>query len=176
MQPSISDQEILKLWRDPAFDGSYRGVRTFQVLLKTTFNIDVSLKRLLKVLSTDTIYLIHQRVHRQFPRRKYYVHNYGELCQMDIAFMFLDKENFKYFLLLVDVYSSKVFTQPLKTRETQEVIAALKQIIRDFQSPIYEIQADQESAFISKECKQFLREEKIVFRPKFGKNKGTCAF
>ena len=115
----ISDEELLKLWRDPSFDGSYRGVRTFQILLKTDKNIDVPLTRLYKVLRQDNIYLIHQRTVKTFERRKYIVHNYGELCQMDIAFMFLDTEtNYRYFLLLVGVFSSKVFTVPLKTRET----------------------------------------------------------
>jgi len=32
---SISDKEILRLWHDPSFAGSFRGVRTFQILLKT---------------------------------------------------------------------------------------------------------------------------------------------
>jgi len=170
----ISDEELLKLWRQESFAGSYRGARTFQVLLKTDLNIDVPLRRIYEVLSKDQIYLIHQRAHKHFPRRKYFVRNLGELCQMDIAVMFPDKgTNFRYFLLLVDVFSSKVFTEPLKSREAPEVIDALKKILYDFKSPIYEIQADRESAFISKDCKEFLRQQKIVFRPKFGKNKGA---
>ena len=50
---SVSDEEILKLWRDPNFAGSYRGVRAFQTLLKTDLNIDVSEQRLLNILKTD---------------------------------------------------------------------------------------------------------------------------
>ncbi|MBM3938799.1 MAG: transposase family protein [Sphingomonadales bacterium] len=173
----ISDQELLKLWRDPSFNGSYRGVRTFQVLLKTDLNIDVPLTRLYKVLSQDQIYLIHQPAKRHFDRRKYYVHNYGELCQMDIAHMFKDKDtNFQYFLLFVDVFSSKTFTVPLKTRETDEVLEALKQIIADFKSSIYEIQSDRESAFLSKKCKKLFADERIIFKPKFGKNKAAIGY
>ena len=36
---TITDKEILQLWRSPTFEGSYRGIRTFQVLLKTNLNI-----------------------------------------------------------------------------------------------------------------------------------------
>lgn len=170
----ISDEELLNLWRDPSFDGSYRGVRTFQVLLKTNLDIDVPLERLYNILNKDQIYLIHKTPSKLFKRRQYIVHNLGELCQMDIAFMFPEKDtNFRYFLLLVDVFSSKIFTVPLKSRETPEVIQAIRKIIKDFQAPIYEIQADRESAFISKECKKFFKEEQIVYRPKFGKNKAA---
>ncbi len=46
----ISDQKILELWRDPTFSGSYRGIRTFQLLLKTDLNIDISQNRLYSIL------------------------------------------------------------------------------------------------------------------------------
>ena len=36
---NISDAELLKLWRSPTFEGSYRGIKTFQVLLKTNLNL-----------------------------------------------------------------------------------------------------------------------------------------
>ena len=102
------------------------------------------------------------------------MHNYGELVQMDIAHMFEDKEtNFKYFLLLVDVFSSKVFAEPLKSRETPEIIKALRKIFADFGANIYEIQADRESAFLSKQCQDFFHQKKIIFRSKFGKNKAS---
>ena len=170
----ISDEDLLKYWRDPSFNGSYRGMRTFQVLLKTDLNIDVPLKRLYKVIAKDQIYLIHQKTIHRFERRHYYVHNLGELCQMDIAHMFEDENTgFKYFLLFVDVFSSKLFTVPLKSRETSDVINALKKIILNFKAKIYEVQADRESAWTSRECKNFFAREKIIFRPKFGKNKGT---
>jgi len=168
----LSDEEIIKLWHKPEFEGSYRGLRTFQVLLKTNIGEDVSIKRLHSILSKDALYLIHQRAVKKFPRRKYYVHSYGECCQMDIAVMYpIQDTNYRYFLLLVDIFSTKVFTEPLKTREVNEVIAALQKIIHKFQSPIYEIQADREASFLASAFKQFLKDQKIVFRPKFGKNK-----
>jgi len=95
------------------------------------------------------------------------------------AHMFTEeKTGFKYYLLFVDVFSSKVITVPLKTREKFEVISALKKILREFKYPIYEIQADRESSFLSRECKKFLRDSKILFKPKFGKNKAAigCSF
>ena len=57
----LSDEKLLELWRDPSFSGSFRGVRNFQTLLKTDLNVNVSEKRLLNLLKTDPIFLIHQR-------------------------------------------------------------------------------------------------------------------
>jgi len=94
---------------------------------------------------------------------------------MDIGILFPQKDGFRYFLLLVDVFSTKVFTVPLKSREYGEVISALKKIIEQFQAPIHEIEADREGAFLSKNVKTFLSNEKIVFVPRFGKNKASYA-
>jgi len=171
----LSDEDILNYWHNPDFSASFRGVRTFQVVLKTDLGIDVPLKRLYDVLKTDQVYLIHHRSVRHFPRRQYYVHAYGELTQMDIAVLFPDKNGFRYFLLLVDVFSTKVFTVPLKSRQVGDIISALKTIIQNFNSAIHEIQADREGAFISKEVKKFFVQQKIIFRPRFGKNKASYA-
>ena len=93
----ISDKELLKLWRDPTLKLSYRGIRTFQLLLKTDFHISVGLKRLYSVVQQDPIYLQHKRPIRNFARRFYYVTYYGEVFQMDLASMF-EYDSYKYFL------------------------------------------------------------------------------
>jgi hypothetical protein len=93
----VSDEKILNLWRDPNFSGSYRGIKTFQLLLKTDLNIEISEKRLYKIIKKDSIFLIHQRRKKNFPRRSYDLRFYGELVQADIAYMFPYK-HFLYFL------------------------------------------------------------------------------
>ena len=42
MSTNVTDKKLLELWRDPNFSGSYRGIKTFKLLLKTDLNIDVS--------------------------------------------------------------------------------------------------------------------------------------
>jgi len=98
---TITDERLLELWRDPNFSGSYRGIKTFQILLKTDLDIDVSTKRLFSVLKKDKNYIMHQKPVRNFERRHYDVNFYGELCQMDLAVMF-KFSNYICFLLLID--------------------------------------------------------------------------
>jgi len=173
---SVSDEEILKLWRDPTFSGSYRGVKAFQTLLKTDLNIDIPEKRIVDVLKTDPLFLIHQTPKRHFKRRTYNVHFYGELVQADIAFMFSDSETKrKYFLLVIDVFSFKIFTKSLKDRSSESVAEALKQIIKEFKEPIYEIQTDQGREFLGKDVRNLLKKDKIFLKFKYGKNKANFA-
>ena len=173
---SVSDEEILKLWHDPSFFGSFRGVRTFQKLLKTDLNIDVPESRLLKVFKTDPLFLIHQRPKRKFLRRKYAVNFYGQLVQIDLAYMFQDSEtNAIYFLLAIDVFSFKIFVEPLQDKTADAVLKALNIIFRQFKQPIYEIQADRGKEFLGKLDKKFFQEHKVIFSPKYGKNKASFA-
>ena len=169
----ISDKKLLELWRSPNFSGSYRGIKTFQILLKTDLNIEVSQERLYKLLKTDRIFLIHQRSPKKFDRRSYDVRNYGELVQADIAYMF-EYDQFKCFLLAVDCFSSKIFTVPLKSRDSKTVAKAFEKIFKEFSAQIYEIQTDRGKEFLGP-CKQLFVTKKILYRTKLGKNKANFA-
>jgi hypothetical protein len=125
---NLSDDEILKLWKNPDFDGSFRGIRTFQAFLKTDMNIDIPEKRLYNILKNDAIYLLHLQPKRKFTRRKYDVRFYGELVQADIAYMF-KWEDVQYFILLIDCFSKKIFAEPLKNKSSEFVSQALKKFL-----------------------------------------------
>jgi hypothetical protein len=169
---TITDERLLELWRDPNFSGSYRGIKTFQILLKTDLDIDVSTKRLFSVLKKDKNYIMHQKPVRNFERRHYDVNFYGELCQMDLAVMF-KFSNYIYFLLLIDCFSLKMFVKPLKSKSSANVASALEEIFQEFGAPIHVLQSDRGKEFIG--CKDLFRKKKIVFRPKYGKNKASIS-
>jgi hypothetical protein len=169
----VTDKKLLELWRSPNFSGSYRGVKTFQILLKTDLNIDVSQDRLYKLFKTDPIFLIHQTPQRQFERRSYDLNNYGELVQADIAYMF-EYDSFKYFLLVIDCYSSKIFAAPLKSRDSATVSKAFEKIFDEFKATIYELQTDRGKEFLGP-CKKLFKEKNILYRQKLGKNKANFA-
>jgi hypothetical protein len=162
------------LWKDPNFDGSFRGIKTFQAFLKTDKDIDVPQDRLYKILKNDAIYLLHKQPNRNFQRRKYDVRFYGELVQADIAYMF-KWEEFQYFLLAIDCFSTKIFTEPLKTKSSEEVAAALKKIFNEFGAQIIEIQTDRGKEFLGKSCRDLFKNQRIVYRSKYGQNKANFA-
>ena len=142
----LSDSEILSYWRNPEFSGSYRGAKTFQILLKTDLGEDVSINRIYKLMKTDKIFILHQRPIRNIERRPFDVKFYGQVCQSDLAFMF-KFEDYNSFLLLVDLFSLKVFVQPLKSKSSQIVKIAFEEIFKDFQSDIHILETDRGSGF-----------------------------
>jgi len=79
----ITDKKLLQLWKNPYFEGSFRGIIAFQTILKTNLNIEVSQKRLRELFNKERFYLIHQR--RKIVQRRQYELNYiGELIQETI--------------------------------------------------------------------------------------------
>ena len=141
MTSNISDKTILELWRSPQFSASYRGIRTFKRILKTDLDIDISEERLYDILKKDPVYLIHLKPARNFERRHLSVNNYGELVQADLAQMY-NYDNYIYFLLLVDAFSSKVFVRPLKSKTSLEVRNAFESIFEEFNAKIYVLETD----------------------------------
>jgi hypothetical protein len=144
----LSDSELLSYWRNPEFSGSYRGAKTFQILLKTDLGEEVSINRIYKLLKTDKIFILHQRPIRNIERRPFDVKFYGQVCQSDLAFMF-KFEDYNSFLLLVDLFSLKVFVQPLKSKSSQNVKIAFEQIFKDFKSEIHILETDRGSGYIN---------------------------
>lgn len=166
------DQVILKLWHDPNWIGSFRGIKTFQAFLKTDKNITVSSRHLTNLLKNDNLYLMHLKPKRNIKRRHYFLNNYGELIQADLGYMF-DFEGYKYFLLLIDCYSLKIFVKSLKNKTSETVLKAFIETLKQFKTTIYKIEVDQGTEFVSaaKYCKQ----NKILFKYKYGQNKANFA-
>jgi len=138
----LSDAQIIDKYTDGSFGGSFSGARTFQIFLKTDLGEDISLNRIKGILNQLPFYIISQRPIRKYPRRHYSVGSYGELLQADLAFMF-EKNDYKYFLLVIDVYSRKLFAEPLKDKSAATVEKAFTKIFANFPTGIQKLESDQ---------------------------------
>lgn len=137
----MKDNEILQLWSDPKFSGSFSSAKTFQTNLYLEKNIWIPLYKLYQILSQNVEFESMIRPKKNFKRRKYEVNGFFKLCQADLAQMY-EYNGFNYFLCFIDVFSHRIFTSPLKSKSPKEVITAYKVIFKDFGTP-EEIQADQ---------------------------------
>lgn len=81
----LSDEDILRYYKDETFPGSFASGKVLQLFLKTELNEDVSLPRIYKVLQTQPFYVYQLRQRKRFPRRKYDVKRYLELLQADLV-------------------------------------------------------------------------------------------
>ena len=168
----LTDDEIAEKYRDISFPGAFSGARNFQMLLKTDFNEDIELKRIYSILKKQPFYVISQKPIRRFPRRSYWVSGFGILMQSDVAFMF-EKNGFKYFLVLIDVFSRHLYVEALKDKSAPTVRKAFQKIFSSFTSPITKIETDEGGEFTG--LKPIFKKEKIIFNIKTGTNKANFA-
>ena len=169
MSKDVTDEYLLELWRSPQFFGSYSGVKSFQASLKLEKNISVSQERLYKILKKDSLFIIHQKNPPNIKRRHLILNNYGEVVFGDLAYMY-NYNDYKYFLLMVDGFSGKIFVRPLKARNSATVALAIDSICEEFNSQIYVFETDRGTEFQG-DCKKIFKKRNIIYRPKFGKNK-----
>lgn len=168
----MSDEDILRLWRDVNFEGSFAGVKTFQVLLKLNKNIDVSERKLYEILQHDPLFVMHQRGKKKISRRFYNLDYYGELVQSDLGFMF-EHNNFKYFVVVIDCYSGKAFAEAISDKSSDTVKDSLIRLINKFHTPITKFECDQGTEF--SKFKKYCKENEIIFKYKYGQNKAGFA-
>lgn len=166
----LSDEEILALYNDPMFDGSFSGVKTFRDFLYTEKNELIPEKRLFDILKKDKNYLLHMKPTRKFPTRPYDVQSFGNCVQIDLAEM-PQFEGYKYFLVAIDVFSKHLYTRPLKSKTAKEVGEAFESISNEFKTPIYKLESDQGQEFVAN--KALFKRLGIYFHTKVGRNKAS---
>jgi len=168
----VSDKTILELWKSPLFSGSFSGIRNFQAILKLEKNIDVSRSRLHDVLSQEPIFLYHQRKHQNFQRRFYDLNVYGELVQCDLAHMF-PYDGYKYILVLIDCFSTKLFAKALKSKKAPVVARSLEELLKKLKTQVHVLESDRGKEFVSSEAKKVYERNNIFYKAKFGRNKAA---
>jgi len=60
---------------------------------------------------------------------------------MDLSYM-PEYNGYKYFLLVIDVFSKHMYTRPLKDKSAKAVGDAFKDIFDEFESPIFKLESD----------------------------------
>jgi hypothetical protein len=83
-------------------------------------------------LTGQDAHTLHKKVIRKFKRNRYVVHNMGILCEADL----IDCQKIKdqndsmtFILILIDVFSKKIWVEPLKNKSGPVVAEAFKKIL-----------------------------------------------
>jgi len=168
----LSDEEIINLWQDKQFGGSFSGIKNFKLFLKTDLNENISEKRLYTIFKNFPDYVSQLRPIRKYPTRSYVSDSFCELMEMDLGFM-ATFNKFRYFLCLVDVFSWHIWCEPLRKKNGPTVGKALEKLFSEINSPITKIQSDSGTEFIGNKA-VFLK-HKILFKTKHLKNKAAMA-
>jgi len=60
---------------------------------------------------------------------------------MDLAYM-PEFNGYKFFLVVIDVFSKHMYTRPLKDKTAKSVGEKFEEIFEEFQSPIFKLESD----------------------------------
>jgi len=134
----LTDEQILKLSQDPSFSGSFAGLRTLRRFLYTDYGEHIPLKRLYSIMNKSPDYLMNLRPVRQFTRRHYEVYSFAQLIEADLGFMSAYKK-FRYFLLVIDVFSWKIFARPLVSKKALTIRKNLISILDAIGVPVTQL-------------------------------------
>jgi hypothetical protein len=75
----LTDNDILRLYQDTDFSGSFSGVKNLKHFIFTDFGQHISEARLYRILRTLPNYVYQIRPVRRYPTRNYQVDSFGKL-------------------------------------------------------------------------------------------------
>lgn len=147
-------ENILKtIYEDPAHEGSYGGVER---LYRAVKDLGYTRKEVKEWLEKNTNYSIFKPVNRQIKRPRVIVSAMNQQWGGDTVNMSRYKKSnkFKYFLVLIDIFTRFVFTVPLQTLTGSEMKSALETIMQK-QKP-EKLRTDRGSEFRSSIVQSYL--------------------
>ena len=119
---------LKKIYFDPKQPTSFGGVNKLYKYVKTQRS-DISKGDIVKWLSKQNTYSLYRRVVQRFKRPKVIVPSKGYMLDADTAnyeSFASDNDGYKYIAVFIDILSHYLYTVPLKTLTSKEMVDALK--------------------------------------------------
>lgn len=125
----LTQEEFKKFWENPSNVGSFAGARYAKADLDRR-GYRTSQAKVLRLLKNIPTYAQYARLRRLgvATRHVRYDFGVGHVFQADLFYM-PDFGDYKYGLVLVDVFDSYIYARPLKTKSAADTRAALVDII-----------------------------------------------
>lgn len=136
-----------------------------KILYREAKKLGISNKNVDEFLEKHEAYYIHRPTKRKFEYKKMTGSSLYSHVQADIKDLnaFKDSnDNFRYFLLIVDCYSRKVFCEPLKQKTPDLVLSAFKNVFETHKFYPYFLLTDEGKEFFNKKMEQFCKKWQIV--------------
>ena len=163
-------KHIEALWMDPQFHGSFSGATTFKRALKSE-GYNLSYPQVTSILYSIPAYIDRVRRLKLYKTRPFRVTGTNDTWQCDIAVMPQIKL-FVGFLLCIDIFSLRVYTQPIAGHTKTNIKNAFAKIFkRNNNVSPHTMQSDQE--FISQ--REYFNERNIYLRFIYGRNKAVMS-
>jgi len=146
-------------------------------LYKEAEKFGITRKQVSNYLKTEDCYTKHRRTVGKFTRRKFMSPGLNYLWQADLIVLpKLGKANKgnKYILTVIDVFSKYAWATPIKTKSSESVINAFKQIFMKVKPPKY-LQCDEGKEFFNRMFLNFLKKKQTILYHSFSEKKACVA-
>ena len=149
---------LSKIYYDLNSSASYSGINKLLKKIRADQKYKINEEELKKWLSSQNTYTSFKPVTGKFKRPRIIANTIHGQYEIDCAYLnkyAAQNSGYKFFVLVIDVLSRFVWTAPLKSLKSEEVISALKKLIGN--NPVKQIRTDHGSEFISKHAAQFFK-------------------
>ncbi len=185
---AASAPSVVAQWQDPKVSGALSSLNYFYRGLKVRGETGGKTKAdVKKILENDIYYQSSRGLRKHFQRRRDLTYFIGERYEMDLGDLGNRIQNWKgkvvgrYYLLLIDLFSKKLFARALANKAADTVLAALKSIVADDMKPPYSlehsvVESDQGLEFVNRGMKAFLAAQKAYHSLSTAANKARYSF
>ena len=160
----MTTEAVVKAWvkrnyLNHRFTGSYSGLSGFLQNRNKWKEKKVIEKELQKVKS----FSLHRDIRHKYPRRKMMVKFVNEIYSADlkdVSNLSKHNRNINWLLIVIDAFSKKSYVRPLKNKNAETVIKALKSVFKESGAyPVY-LFTDMGKDFTASIVRSYLKENK----------------
>ena len=112
--------------------------KSFDSLYKDLSQPGAYTSKITRYLNKNTTHSLHKPRRKNFKRRRiivYYPYQIVEMDLIELRTLSGSNSNFNYILLVIDLFSKKLWLRKLKTKTGNETAEAIKSVIADMDSP-----------------------------------------
>lgn len=153
---------VKRLYLNPKFSTSYTGLNTFYSPNHFTQKKDQVLKDLLKLPE----YYLYRKSVNKFPRRKVLVFRPYKFLAMDLIDLTRyakDNNGNKWILVVIDLFSKKLYAEPMKNKMGETTLKAFKKIFSKLKVKPSYVTSDAGNEFRYKELQKFLAKHDVIW-------------
>jgi len=157
------EKYLEKIYNNPNHPGSFSGPSKLYLAVKNDGKFRIGMPRIRKWLQGNSTYTFNRIAHRKFARNEVVVAGIDAIWDsdlIDLAYYGKQNDSNNYILLAIDIFSRYTWLRPLKTKSSENVIPALKNIIDEGRKPTA-LRTDKGKEFTNVAISKFYKEEEI---------------
>jgi hypothetical protein len=154
---------LKRLYNDPKFPSAFAGIEQLWQEAKKEIP-SLNKKQVKEWLEGSRTYTLHRPRRIIFKRQKTIPSGFMTDVQIDLAdFQKLSRKNkgMNFILVAIDVLSKKVFSIPLKSKSSKDMLKAFTDLIQQMPIKPSRIFTDKGKEFLNKDVKNFFKENEI---------------